>query len=89
MNNLRAYRIIQATYEGELKSLTVRPDARSVAVSDDSGEIKVFNFEDGKLMKLTSNGHACSVTSVQISPDSKKLISGDIQGGLIIWDLDF
>ena len=89
MNQHRPYRIIQATYEGELKAMSARPDSRSVAVSDDSGEIKVFNFDDGKLLRLSSNGHASSVTAIQVSPDSKKLISGDIQGGIIIWNLDF
>ena len=64
LNQHRAYRIIQATYEGELKSMSVRPDSRSIAVSDDSGEIKVFNFDDGKLLRLTNNGHACSVTAI-------------------------
>jgi WD40 repeat protein len=44
--------------------LSVRSDARSIAVSDDSGEIKLFNFDDGKLLRLTNNGHACSVTAV-------------------------
>lgn len=46
-------------------------------MSDDSGEIKIFNFQDGKLMKLTNNGHAASVTAIQISPDSTRIISGD------------
>lgn len=42
----------------------MRPDSKSIAVSDDSGEIKVFNFDDGKLLRLTNNGHACSVTAL-------------------------
>jgi WD40 repeat protein len=85
----RPFRIIQATYEGELRSISVRNDGKSVTVSDDSGEIKIFNFDDGKLLRLTNNGHATSVTSVAESPDNKKLISGDLQGGLMIWDIDF
>lgn len=72
-----------------MRSLSVRNDGKSVTVSDDSGEIKIFNFDDGKLLRLTNNGHAASVTSVAVSPDSKKLISGDVQGGLMIWDIDF
>ena len=56
-------------------------------MSDDSGEIKVFNFQDGKLMKLTNNGHAASVTAIQIAPDSTRIISGDLFGGIIIWNL--
>ncbi len=49
MSQYKPYRIIQATYEGELKSLCIKPDYSGVAVSDDSGEIKIFNFEDGKI----------------------------------------
>jgi WD40 repeat protein len=49
----------------------------------------MFNFEDGKLQRLTNNGHAAAVTAVAVSPDSKRLISGDSQGGLMIWDIDF
>lgn len=58
-----------------------------MAVSDDSGEIKIFNFQDGKLIKLTNNGHAASVTAIQIAPDSTRIISGDLFGGIIIWNL--
>lgn len=89
LNMYRPFRIIQATYEGELRAISVRNDGKSVTVSDDSGEIKIFNFDDGKLLRLTNNGHATSVTSVAVSPDNKKLISGDLQGGLMIWDIDF
>jgi len=58
-----------------------------VAVSDDSGEIKLFNFEDGKLLKLSNNGHAAPVTAVTIAPDGHKVISGDQYGGVIIWEV--
>ena len=67
----------------------MRNDSKSVTVSDDSGEIKIFNFDDGKLQRLTNNGHAASVTSVAVSPDNKELISGDVHGGLMIWDINF
>ena len=89
LSSFKPYRIIQATYEGELKAISIRQalDAQHVAVSDDAGEIKLFNFEDGKLLKLSNNGHAASVTAVTISPDGGKVISGDMYGGVIIWEL--
>ena len=64
MNQHKPYRIIQATYEGELKAMSAKPDSRSIAVSDDSGEIKIFNFDDGKLLRLTNNSHASSITAI-------------------------
>jgi WD40 repeat protein len=88
LNSGRAFRFIQATYGGELKSLSLRSDGQSVVVSDDSGEIKLFNFEDGKLLKLSNNGHAASVSAIQVAPNSSKLISGDVHGGLFMWNLD-
>jgi WD40 repeat protein len=69
--------------------MSVRSDAKSIIVCDDSGEIKVFGFDDGKLQRLTNNGHATAVTAVAASPDCKRIISGDTQGGLMIWDIDF
>lgn len=66
----------------------MKADGQAVAVTDDSGEIKVFGFDDGKLLKLTNNGHATSITAVQIAPDGRRVVSGDSQGGVMIWDLD-
>ena len=63
-NNYKPFRVIQATYEGELKAISLQDDGQAVAVSDDSGEIKLFGVEDGKLLKLTNNGHAASVTAI-------------------------
>ena len=62
--SFKAYRIIQATYEGELRALGMKPDCSAVVVSDDSGEIKIFGFDDGKLQKLSNNGHAASISAI-------------------------
>ena len=60
----KVFRVIQATYEGELCAMSLRSDSQAVAVSDDSGEVKLFSIDDGKLVKLTNNGHAASVTAL-------------------------
>jgi len=83
----KVIKVIQATYEGELCSMSLRNDNQGLAVADDSGEVKLFNYEDGRLLKLSNNGHAASVTALQVSPDNKLIVSGDATGGLILWDL--
>jgi WD40 repeat protein len=57
-----------------------------VAVADDNGEVKVFGFNDGKLIYI-NNSHSYPVTSIRISPDSKTMISGDTSGAIFIWKL--
>ena len=61
-------------------------DCEMIAVADDSGEVKIFGFEDGKIMYLSS-GHSSPITSVTISPDAKTVISGDASGSVIIWKI--
>ena len=57
-----------------------------IAVADDNGEVKVFNFEDGKIMYLSA-GHSAPTTKVVISPDGKIVVSGDSTGSVIIWKI--
>jgi len=40
-----------------------------IAVGDESGEIKIFNNLDGKLMFLDQSAHSCAITSLAYSPD--------------------
>ena len=47
--------------------------------------IKIWNFEDGTLIK-TLNGHNNSFQSVNFSPDSSKIISGD--NTIKIWNVE-
>lgn len=84
MEQYKPYRIVQASYEGDLNALSLSLDCQMIAVADESGEVKIFGFDDGKIMYLSS-GHSSPVTSVQISPDAKIVISGDTTGSVIIW----
>ena len=86
MNQGKAYRIIQASYDGDLNQISLSFNNQRVAVADDNGEVKVFGFNDGKLIYI-NNSHSYPVTSIRISPDSKTMISGDTSGAIFIWKL--
>ena len=61
---------------------------QQIAVADESGEVKVFHFDNGQLIYL-SRGHSFPITAAQISPDGKVIVSGDSQGGIMIWKVKF
>ena len=53
-------------------------------MADENGEVKVFGFADGRIKQLV-NGHSNPVKAVAFTPDGSMLVSGDAQGGIIVW----
>jgi WD40 repeat protein/serine/threonine protein kinase len=73
---------------------TFSPDGKYMAswVADWSGEqhdyaIKLRDAETGKEL-MTLDGHGAEVQDVEFSPDSKRLVSGDIEGTIIKWSVE-
>jgi WD40 repeat protein len=56
--------------------MALSSDNQKIALADDNGEVKVFNYEDGRIQYLVT-GHSNPVTAVNFSPDNNTLISGD------------
>ena len=52
-----------------------------------SGEIKLWNTADGKLLN-TWNGHSDALYSVAISPDGKTLATGSYDQKIMLWSIE-
>jgi len=82
----RAYRIIDAAYDGDVNSLAIAADQSVFAMSEESGEVKVFDFQSGHIQTV-GVGHATNATAVAVAPNSKFVVSGDTSGGIFLWEL--
>ena len=78
--------------------INTSPDKRLIAVADDTEDplgfqelketykIKILS-SDSYSKKFEFIGHKESIESINFSPDSKKLVSSDKAGTILIWDL--
>jgi WD40 repeat protein len=63
------------------------PDGRSVALADGGTcEVRVLDTTTGK-ERLPAAGHRATVAAMAWSPDGKMLLTADVQGRLILWDV--
>ena len=61
------------------------PDGRLVAGSE-SGAVRVWNSQNGE-QEGTSMEHESGVSDLAVTRDGAKIISGDIDGGIKVWDV--
>lgn len=71
IENNKVEKQLQAAYDGQLTSICLNEIKHEVAVGDESGEVKVFNNLDGKLLFLDTSSHGSAITSLNYSPDGK------------------
>jgi WD40 repeat protein/uncharacterized caspase-like protein len=80
--------------EGMIYALDVSPDNKYLAVggwfgkddeSENLGDIRIYNYRDGQLIKRIK-GHENVVRSLKFTDDSKKLVSCDAYGQLVLWN---
>jgi len=67
-------------------SVAFSPNGTILATGDASGEIRLWQVADGKLL-LVCQGHAGWVQSVAFSPDGRWLCSGSNDQTLKLWDV--
>jgi WD40 repeat protein len=73
-------------HAGWIRALRVSPDGQTVATCGNDNLVKVWRIDDGTLVH-TLAGHARNVYNVAYHPDGKSLVSGDLMGLLLQWDL--
>ncbi len=56
-----------------------------IASASDDMKIKLWNLEGEELATFESNSQ---ILSLSFSPDSKKIVSGDFNGVVALWNLD-
>lgn len=55
-----------------------------IAVGDDVGEIKLFTYEDCRLIHV-EQPHVFAISAVAVSPDNTLVITADESGHLLMW----
>ena len=76
------------TGQGWVRAVAVSPDGRYVATAGNDGLVKLWSFDDGRLVRSLS-GHDCHVYNVGFHPETSEspvLISSDLKGVVIHWD---
>lgn len=83
-------RLLTGTKDSIPDNLVISPDNQIIACQTDSENIsgiQLFDFHTGKLQN-TLEGHITEIESIDFSPDSQMLVSGDDDGKLVIWDIN-
>jgi len=73
-------------HAGWLRSLVVSPDGQLVATAGDDLLVKLWSLADGSLVRELA-GHNRYIYNVAFHPDGKNLVSGDLMGRLIHWEV--
>jgi WD40 repeat protein len=71
----------------DIDSLVVTADAKYLFLGLHSGDIIMLDLKDGKTLK-EFKGHTWTVTSLVLSSDNKKLVSGSFDADVKVWDIE-
>lgn len=78
---------VQSGHRGDVAAVAYSPDGLYLASAEARlpGSIKIWDPRTGTLLR-TLSGHQIAVHSLQFSPDSRLLASGNASGSVMIWD---
>lgn len=66
-------------------SIVFARDGSSIVSGWDDGKIRAFYPESGKLMYVINDAHQRGVTSIAMTSDCKRIISGGAEGQVRVW----
>lgn len=73
----------------KITALRISPDGMKIAVGDSGREIKVWEIgNDVPVITRKWMSHQSTVTTIAWSPDGDRLVSGSVDGKLIIWNMN-
>lgn len=72
-------------HRGAIYSVSFSPDGETLASGGDDNTIKLWDYRQGKLLKVFS-GHLAEVNSVSFSPNGQILVSASRDNTAILWN---
>ena len=79
-------RLYQTFSHASAGSVVISSDNRYVISASLDHSLKVWDAESGQLFK-TLEKHPGALSCMGLSPDGKKLVSGDQSGNVVLWDM--
>ena len=73
-------------HNGWVRAVTVSPDGNLLATAGNDNLVKLWSTADGSLLNELI-GHTKHAYSVAFHPSGQWLVSGDLKGAVILWDL--
>jgi len=64
--------------------MSVSPDGSLIVVGNAMGEMKMFTYEDFRLIHVETV-HSSAVTAASISPDNTLILTADNKGQIFFW----
>jgi serine/threonine protein kinase/Tol biopolymer transport system component len=77
--------VLTNVHSGWVCSIAFRPDGQQIASAGEDGTVKIWQTDQGKLLK-TLQGHEGMVKAVAFSPTGRKVASSATDKTLRIWD---
>ena len=74
--------------QGTPLSLEISQQGRTLAFGDSEGRIFLWDLGADQLLGAPLTGHVDGVDELAFLPDDKALVSADLNGAVMIWDLD-
>jgi WD40 repeat protein len=74
-------------HDGWVRGVAVSPDGRLAASCGNDRLVKIWSIEDGSLVQVLPGGHDKPAYCVVFHPDGEAVVSADLSGRVVEWDL--